>query len=154
MICKLFWSLRQVNVTFTFLRISVDMAAGSLWACAWDKLLAVTSAVFSRTPVCVCVAKAPYWLVMLECPCREWWGFERQWGRNGREGVNAERWRDGGCLKNGGRRLRSNPINRGNCAERILERGGGGRGWVRKGGGRKRYTGCTSVPKKKRKTFR
>lgn len=83
------------------------------------------------TSVCVCVCEAPYWLLMVKSPWSERWGLEWQPG----DGANggSERWRDGGCLKNGGRRLRSNPINWGNCAERMLERGGGGWRWACKG---------------------
>lgn len=77
------------------------------------------------TSVCVCV-KLLIGEVSMEWAMRsgmtaggwcEWW----EWTMEG--------WR----VKNGGRRLRSNPINWGNCAERMLERGGGGWRWACKG---------------------
>lgn len=38
-------------------------------------------------------------------------GERRRGGGGGGVNGGSERWRDGGCLRNGGRRLRSNPIN-------------------------------------------
>lgn len=109
------------------------------WLEASSRPLAMTSQSLSPSacyPACVSeractrAAEAPYWLLMVESPWSERWGLE--WQEEEGVGVNGgnERWRDGGCLKNGGRRLRSNPINWGNCAERMLEWGGGGWGWV------------------------
>lgn len=95
-----------------------------------------------RHPLCVC----QYWVCMCVCVFCHWssllaadgrvvrfglttvGGERRRGGGGGGVDGGSERWRDGGCLRNGGRRLRSNPINWGNCAERILERGGGGGG--------------------------
>lgn len=121
--------------------ISVDSAHGSLQATARDKLVTVTLCVFVSIEIaCVCVCVFCHWSSLLAADGRvstEWvvrfglttvGGERRRGGGGGGVDGGSERWRDGGCLRNGGRRLRSNPINWGNCAERIPERGGGGGG--------------------------
>lgn len=122
----------QVNVIFKFICISVDMAQGSLLATGCDKLVTVTFCVFSSICLgeCVCVC---HWSSLLAADG----GLSLEWVMRFGVTTGGMVWmageNDGGCLKNGSRRLRSNPINWGNCAERILEWGGGGWGWVCKG---------------------